>query len=39
VPDALLSAKACPVCFALVPADQGALSAHAAWHERTGTER
>lgn len=32
----LLQAKACPECFALVPADQGALSAHKAWHDRHG---
>lgn len=38
-PEWLLAAKACPVCYALVPADQGALSAHKDWHQRTNTER
>lgn len=33
----LLHAKACPECFALVPADQGAVSAHKAWHDRHGS--
>ena len=39
VPEWLLRAKACPECFALLPADQGAVSAHKDWHQRTGTER
>ncbi len=38
-PKWLLEAKACPECFALVPADQGAISAHVDWHEKLKTSR